>query len=109
MFSTNLSGFYKNETCPTSHDLLEYQNGEIDSATGREVRMHLSSCEFCSAEVEFYSHYPQTEPTQEPARAAEIPAPLFELAEALLKNRHADASSLNSLLKERKGLVLDKA
>ena len=109
MFSTKISGFYKNETCPASHELLEYQNGELDPATGREVRRHLPSCEFCSAEVEFYSHYPQMDPCQEPAVAAEIPAPLFELAEALLKNRHADGSSLNSLLKERKGLVLDKA
>ena len=102
-----MSGFYKNENCPTSQELLDYQNGELESAT--EVRMHLASCEFCSAEVEFYVHYPQTELNSEPTEVSEIPAPLFELAEALLKNRYADSSSLNSLLKEQKGLVLDKA
>lgn len=109
MFSTKLSDFYKNENCPASHELLEYQNGEVEAADGNEIREHLSSCEFCSAEVEFYFHYPQADVAFEPAEVAEIPAPLYELAEALLKNRHADASSLNSLLKEQKGLVLDKA
>jgi hypothetical protein len=89
--------------------LLDYQNGELESAVATEVRMHLSSCEFCSAEVEFYVHYPQTEVSSETTEVAQIPAPLFELAEALLKNRHTDSSSLNSLLKEQKGLVLDKA
>ncbi len=103
-----MSGFYKNETCPTSHELLEFQNGESDPTGGREIRVHLSSCEFCSAEVEFYSHYPHADATPEPTEAAQIPAPLFELAEALLKNRQADASSLNALLKDKKGLVMDK-
>ena len=91
-----MSGFYKNENCPTSHELLDYQNGELESAVATEVRMHLSSCEFCSAEVEFYVHYPQTEVSSETTEVAQIPAPLFELAEALLKNRHSDSSSLIS-------------
>ena len=51
----------------------------------------------CAAEVEFYSHYPQAEGTAEPV---EIPAPLYELAEAILKKRHADSASLNALLIE---------
>lgn len=109
MFSIKTSGFYKNENCPTSHELLEFQNGEMESAAGTEIRFHLASCEFCSAEVEFYFHYPQTDPATESAEVAQIPAPLFELAEALLKNRHTDASSLNALIKDKKSLVLDKA
>lgn len=109
MFSTKMSGFYKNENCPTSHELLDYQNGEIEKAIATEVRLHLASCEFCSAEVEFYVHYPQTDAATEPAEVAKIPAPLFELAEALLKNRNADVSSLNALLKDKKSLVMDKA
>ena len=109
MFSTKMSDFYKNENCPTSHELLEFQNGELGVSAANEVRSHLSSCEFCSAEVEFYCHYPQADAATESIEVAQIPAPLYELAEALLKNRHADASSLNSLLKEQKGLVMDKA
>lgn len=108
MSSTKMSGFYKNEDCPTSHDLQAFQSGEPDLANGREIRRHLTRCEFCSAEFEFYSHYPQADPSTEHAEPAAIPAPLFQLAEALLKNRH-DATSLNSLLKEREQIVLDNA
>lgn len=64
----------------------------------------MAACEFCAAEVEFYSHYPQAEGSVEPT---EIPAPLFELAEALLKNRHSDSNSLNSLLKESEEMIAD--
>ena len=99
--------FCKNEDCPSSNELLEFQNGDLLRARGSEIGRHLTDCEFCEAEVEFYSNYPQVqdETREEPA---EIPAPLFELAEALLKNRHGDPSSLNALLKEKNGLVTDK-
>lgn len=93
-----MSGFCKNEDCPSSHELLEFQNGDLLRSRSGEIGKHLSSCEFCSAEVEFYSHYPQEEGSHE---MAAIPAPLLELAEALLKNRYSDASSLDSLLKEK--------
>ena len=104
-----MSGFCKNEDCPSSQELLEFQNGDITRTRGAEVRIHLKACEFCSAEVEFYSHYPQEEGLNETIAHAQIPAPLFELAEALLKNRHADSSSLDSLLREKGGMVMDKA
>ena len=103
-----MSGFCKNEDCPSSHDLLEFQNGDLNRARGAEVRSHLKACEFCSAEVEFYFHYPQEEGTTEQTERAEIPAPLFQLAEALLKNRHADSSSLDSLLREKGGMVVER-
>lgn len=95
MFTSTSSGFRKSEDCPPSHELLEFQNGDLPRSRGNEVRSHLVSCDFCSAEVDFYSHYPQAEGT---AEAAEIPAPLFELAEALLKNRTSDPASLDSLI-----------
>jgi|CXWL01.1.fsa_nt_gi hypothetical protein len=109
MFASKKTGFCKNEDCPSSHELLDFQKGETPNPRGGEISRHLRSCEFCSAEVEFYSHYPQTDISNEQNEIAEIPAPLFELAEALLKNRQADARSLDSLLKEKSGLVLDKA
>lgn len=100
MALSKMTGFCKNEDCPTSHELLEFQNGEIAREGGRAIRTHIAKCEFCSAEVEFYSLYPQEGEINEVMERAEIPAPLFELAEALLKNRHADASSLDSLLRK---------
>lgn len=66
--------------------------------------MHVAACEFCAAEVEFYSHYPQADGPVEPS---EIPAPLYELAEALLKIRQSDDQSLNSLLRENEELIAD--
>jgi len=98
---SKMTNFCKNEDCPSSNELLEFQNGDLPRTRGSEIVRHLAVCEFCEAEVEFYSNYPQAqEETREDA--AEIPAPLFELAEALLKNRHGDPASLNSLLKEKK-------
>ena len=105
MTLSKMTSFCKNEDCPSSNELLEFQNGDLPRMRDGEIRRHLASCEFCAAEVEFYSHYPQEEGT---SVAAEIPAPLYELAEALLKNRHGDSSSLDSLLKEKGGFVVDK-
>jgi hypothetical protein len=101
------SGFCKNEGCPSSTELLDYQNGDLHKARAREIGGHLSSCEFCDAEVEFYSNYPQATDDATP-EIGEIPAPLYELAEALLRNRERDTSSLNALLKDKKNLVADK-
>lgn len=105
MISTKIIGFYKNEDCPSSNDLLDFQKNDLTSELLNEVLGHLETCDFCSAEAEFYSHYPQEENTNEPVEIAGIPVPLFELAEALLKKRHTDTSSLDALLKEKGGMM----
>ena len=102
-----MTGFYKNEDCPSSNELLEFQNGDLARSHNSEISRHLAMCDFCEAEVEFYSMFPQA-PDDGREEAAQIPAPLYELAEALLKNRHGDPSSLNSLLKDKNSLVTDK-
>ena len=99
-----MTGFCKNEDCPTSNELLAFQNGDLARPRSTAINAHLAACEFCSAEVEFYSHYPQAEGSVEPS---EIPAPLYELAEALLKNRQADSHSLNALLNESEEMIVD--
>lgn len=99
-----ITDFCKSEDCPASNELLDFQNGDLPRRRAGEISKHTASCEFCSAEVEFYSHYPQAEGSVEPT---EIPAPLYELAEALLKNRHSDSNSLNALLKENEELIAD--
>ena len=107
MSSTKNIGFCKSEDCPSSNDLLDFQKSSFPRPHYSEIRDHLESCEFCSAEVEFYSHYPQEESSSEVVELAGIPAPLYELAEALLKNRHADSSSLDLLLKKKMGPVIE--
>jgi hypothetical protein len=93
-----MTGFCKNEDCPSSDELLGFQTGDLSLSRCSEIRKHLSACEFCEAEVQFYSHYPPDESSSE---VTEIPAPLYELAEALLKNRQSDSSSLHSLFSEQ--------
>jgi hypothetical protein len=102
-------GFCKNEDCPPSAELVDFQNDGLGGSRAAEVRSHLSLCEFCEAEAEFYSNFPQGSDEKPESTTAQIPAPLFELAEALLRNRHADGMSLNSLLKAKGKLVTDNA
>jgi len=105
MISTKITSFCKSEDCPSSNDLLDFQKCSSQQKSIDEIRGHLESCEFCSAEVAFYSHYPQEEGASEQIELAGIPAPLFELAEALLKNRHTNTSSLDALIKKKSSLV----
>ena len=91
--------FCKNEDCPSSQELLDFQNGDLERERSVDIRIHMASCEFCTAEVEFYSLYPQAQ-DETFAKADKIPAPLFELAEAILKNRQNNPRSLNMLLRE---------
>jgi hypothetical protein len=95
--------FCKNVVCPSSQDLLVYQRGETSSWETAKIEMHIAECEFCASEVEFYAHYPQAE---EPVGWVEIPRPLYELAEALLGNKHKDFSFLNRLLCENEGIQI---
>jgi hypothetical protein len=105
MFWKKMINFCKNANCPSSSDLLAFQNDEVTMRKNREIKRHLTTCEFCRAEVEFYAHYPQTD---EKIETAEIPKPLFELALALLSNRHNDFSTLNKMLGENESLKLEK-
>ncbi len=100
MVSTKTTAFRKNENCPTSNELLEFQNGAIAAKHRTQVLRHIERCEFCAAEVELYSHYPQQEGETEGVESVAIPAPLFQLAEALLKKKHSDPSSLDVFLLE---------
>ena len=92
MLLTKMTTFRKSSTCPLSNDLLAFQTGKISLRDNERISVHIRFCEFCAAEVDFYAHHPQNE---EMVENSEIPAPLLELAEALLSNKHRD----NSLLK----------
>lgn len=91
-----MSSFCKNEDCPASIELLAFQVGDMSVSEGVGIRKHLAVCEFCAAEVEFYTNYPQAE---EKVEVAEMPQPLFELAEALL-NKTSDDAFFDRLLSE---------
>lgn len=103
MFSLKMITFCKNAYCPASQELLAFADGEILPNERRKIETHFGECEFCAAEVEFYTHYPQAE---ESVAKVEIPIPLYELAEALLGNKHKDFSTLNRLLCDNEGVKI---
>ena len=87
--------FRKEKYCPTSFELVDVLKGEINGEQGLRIAMHLASCDFCSAELEFYRAYP---PGDVDASVPPIPAPLLELAEALLAHETIHISRLEYLL-----------
>lgn len=105
MFLTKMIDFCKSLNCPSSHQLLAYQVGDVSRSLFEEINRHTESCEFCEAEIEFYEHYPQSVET---VQTEKIPSPLFELAEALLNNKHKDVFFLTKLLNESECLTLKK-
>jgi len=90
--------FTKNKNCPASENLLTFQTGCITEVERKAIRKHLSACDFCSAEVEFYTYFPQPHETVEPVPT---PQPLFELAQALLSKKR-DNTFFNKLMDENK-------
>ena len=95
--------FCKNTSCPSSQELLALADGEVSVNERGKIEPHLGACEFCASEVEFYAHYPQAEET---VTRVEIPLPLYELAEALLGNKHENFLALNKLLCENEGVKI---
>ncbi len=98
MSLTKMTRFHKSPNCPLSNDLLAFQTAKLALREKERITVHLRFCEFCAAEVEFYAHYPQADETVE---KTEIPQPLFELAEALLSNKHKNYSLLKRLFNEK--------
>ncbi len=104
--SLKMINFCKNATCPSSQGLLAFQKAELTMDENEFIREHLSDCEFCAAEVEFYARFPQSEVA---CKETKIPAPLYQLAEALLSNKQKNFRLLNNLLGENESLSLGKA
>lgn len=103
MFSLKMVTFCKDANCPSSQELLAYQTGEAAARERERIESHFAACEFCASEAEFYAHYPP--PSEESVARVEIPLPLYELAEALLSDRHKDFLALNKLLCESEVLI----
>lgn len=107
MFNLTMISFHKNTDCPSSQELLDFQNNKATAKQTLVIREHICVCDFCGAESEFYSHCPKV--GDEQIKVTQIPAPLYELAEALLNNKHKDFTLLNKLLIENDGLMLREA
>ena len=94
--------FCKSDACPTSEELLAFRRERVAAEKASEIRAHNRSCDFCSAELEFYFHFSAYGDEKIPV--AVIPSSLYELAESLLNNKNGEVASLNRLLSSRKGV-----
>lgn len=94
-----MSDFRKQGDCPTSQELLAFQTGDMSVPDGRDIRLHLRTCDFCAAEAEFYEHYPINDEAHVVVSSPAIPEPLFELAEAILSKKEP-SRTLDCLIKE---------
>ncbi len=101
-----MTTFCKTTDCPRSQDLLAFQNFELATEESSQIEAHIEFCEFCRAEVEFYSNYPQGDAN---VPKVEIPIPLYQLAKALLRKEPDNATELNRLLNTDESLALNKA
>ena len=82
MNSQNESVFEKTVACPSSATLLSYRTKELPKELLALVRLHLSTCEFCTAELALLAYHKA--PRKGYDKAPEIPMNLRILAESLL-------------------------
>ena len=84
--------FCKQESCPSSQELLGFRNGEVDTSRIGIIRWHLTFCDFCAAELELYILYP---PGDENIDSTPMPKHLRELAESILKRKRIEIIELS--------------
>lgn len=95
MIHNRASGFRKGADCPSSDRLLAFRQGRLGSFASDIISKHIESCDFCSAELEFYRHFPAI--PVENVKAEQIPGPLYDLAQAILTNRTSGVSALQTI------------
>ena len=77
------ASFCKLKTCPPAEALLFFHEGTLArDAVRRQVAAHLSSCDFCDAELQLLSRFPPSGPPQ--VRPVKMPWALYRLAKELL-------------------------
>lgn len=53
------AGFCKQRTCPSTEALLSYiSNDALSPEEGAEITRHLSTCDFCGAELQLLKRFP---------------------------------------------------
>ncbi|HUF03538.1 MAG TPA: hypothetical protein VMM38_05115 [Aridibacter sp.] len=96
MFHYRASGFKKSADCPSSDRLLAFRQGRLGNFASDIVGRHVASCDFCSAELEFYRNFPVI--PDEEVKPDLIPRPLYDLAQAILTNRTSGVNALKTMI-----------
>lgn len=84
MSAVRANAFTKTRACPSTEDI---SSRRLPRGKSDQIARHIAGCEFCAAERSFLSAY---SPTTEEHEAADMPANLRRLAEALLMGRLKD-------------------
>ena len=98
MFHSSTAPFRKGVNCPSSQQILKFLDEAMGEGQMSAIRVHLSLCDFCSAEAAFYSRFPDAR-EDEPS-APEMPRHLYDLACALMSSRGRGSVDLDALVRE---------
>jgi hypothetical protein len=90
--------FNKKVGCPSSQDLLAYDQACLASAHSLRIEAHLADCDFCNAELQLLNRYQNT---PDEYSFAEMPSQLRGLAERLLHSTAAPFHALRRLEENR--------
>jgi hypothetical protein len=91
--------FNKKVGCPSSQDLLDYDQACLASAHSLCIEAHLAYCDFCNAELQLLNRYQNT---HDEYSFAEMPSQLRGLAERLLHSAATPFQSLPGLKENRR-------
>jgi hypothetical protein len=97
--------FCKRVSCPPGELLMAFHAEELDAPEQRDIAKHLQECEFCDSELRFLVAFP---PGEEACQETEMPFPLRQLAEALLKRKYLNPDFLSELGDDKETLPLGK-
>src|SRR5258708_31423464 len=91
--------FNKTVGCPSSQDLLDYDQAGLGSAHSQRIGAHLADCDFCNAELQLLNRYQNT---QDEYSFVEMPLQLRGLAERLLHRTATPFYALRLLEENRR-------
>ena len=82
MGARSTAAFCKLKTCPPAETLVLYGEATLARDATGQVAAHLSSCDFCDAELQLLSRFPVAGPPQ--FVPVKMPWALYRLAKELL-------------------------
>lgn len=83
MYSVSTARFRKLQTCPSVEVLILYKDAELTTERQKGVARHLSSCDFCGAEMQLLTRH-WTKDCSVLKGRGEMPLSLRRLAEDLM-------------------------
>lgn len=106
MRSSRKAGFRKLLTCPRTEALLSLCRGETKAQAS--VKAHVSSCDFCGAEVQLLSRFPPPANAL-PFAVISMPTPLRRLAQELFAEPSHNRARFADSIMEIERLTLTDA